>query len=258
MAAAAKKPKKKQEEGGGAPEWMVTYGDMMSLLLCFFVIIVSMSELKRDDRFQQVLESLRKAFGNTGEIKAVLTDNLDPNALLRKLQTIVIPRKIDAGDADDPGVKGKVFRVTDVREGIHVEIGGRITFDRFSATLKPEAEFLIAQLAAKTAGHNTILKVTGHATREPLPPDSTWGDAWNLSYARAVAVKDALVANGIRPERIRLIAAGSEAPLVRQAYDEQTLALNRRVELIVTEATVDDYRGESTVTEQQESTDVGS
>jgi flagellar motor protein MotB len=49
---------------------MVTFGDMMSLLLCFFVIIVSMSEIKKDERFQVVMESLRKAFGNTGEMRA--------------------------------------------------------------------------------------------------------------------------------------------------------------------------------------------
>ncbi len=249
--------KKKRQERGGTPDWLVTYGDMMSLLLCFFVIIVSMSELKRNERFQQVLESLRQAFGNTGEIRAVISDNLEPNALLRRLQNIVIPQKADLGDADDPGIRGKVFRVTDVREGIHVEIGGRITFDRFSAALKPEARFLIAQLAAKTAGHNTILKITGHATREALPADSVWPDKWSLSYARAAAVKDELVANGIRPARLRLIAAGSEAPVEPYAYDEEKLALNRRVEIVVTEATIDDYQQKPFSIEEQESTDVG-
>ena len=47
--------KKKNKGGGGAPEWMVTFGDMMSLLLCFFVILVSMSEMKQDQKFQEVM-----------------------------------------------------------------------------------------------------------------------------------------------------------------------------------------------------------
>ena len=55
--------RKTKEAPKGAPEWLVTYGDAMTLLLCFFVIIVSMSEVKRDQRFQQVIESLRRAFG---------------------------------------------------------------------------------------------------------------------------------------------------------------------------------------------------
>ena len=247
--------KKREEARAGAPEWMVTFGDMMSMLLCFFVIIVSLSEMKKDERFRQVMESLRAAFGNTGELKAVISDHLEPTALLKRLQNIVIPQKLAQGDADDPGVKGKVFRVTDVREGIHVEIGGRISFVRFSATLLEESEELVARVATRTVGHNTIIKVTGHATDEPLPPDSTWGDQWNLSYARARAVAEVLIANGIRPARIRLIAAGAEAPIKRQAYTEEERALNRRVEIVVTEATIEDYNDETYVPEEQESTD---
>ncbi len=247
--------RKKKEEAAGAPEWMVTFGDMMSLLLCFFVIIVSMSEIKKDERFQVVMESLRRAFGNSGEVRAVPADMLEPNTLLKKLQEIIVPQKREDGDADDPGIRGKVFRVTDVYEGIHVEIGGRITFDRFSATLREPSQRLIAQIAAKTVGHNTILKVTGHATREPLPEDSTWTDAWDLAYARARAVRDVLIANGIRPERIRLVSAGAQAPVMPQAFSEEELALNRRVELVVTEATIQDFGGVDDPREQQEPTD---
>ena len=249
------KQKKQQEEAAGAPEWMVTFGDMMSLLLCFFVIIVSMSEIKKDDRFKVVMESLRKAFGQSAEMRAIPEIHMEPNALLKKLQEIVIPRKVEKGDADDPGIQGKVFRVTDVREGVHVEIGGRITFDRFSAALKDEAAQLIALVSAKTVGHNTIIKITGHTTNEPLPPDSNWGDHWNLSYARARAVGDIMIANGIRPARIRLISAGSEAPLKKYAYTEQDRAVNRRVEIVVTEATIEDYTYEPFSREVQESTD---
>lgn len=247
--------KRKEDPPAGAPEWMVTFGDMMSLLLCFFVIIVSMSEIKKDQKFKQVMESIRTAFGNSGEVRTVLANPLEPNSLLKKLQTIVIPRDPEKGDSDDPGLKGKVFRVTDVREGIQVQIGGRVTFDRFSAALKPNGEFLIAQVASKIVGHNTIIKVTGHATREPLPADSTWPDAWSLSYARARSVADALISHGIRRARLRLIAAGDTAPLVREAYDEETRAVNRRVELVVTEATIDDYSVETFTDERQESID---
>jgi chemotaxis protein MotB len=251
--------KKKAEGGGGAPEWVVTYGDMMSLLLCFFIILVAMSELKRDDqqKIQQVMESLRRAFGNTGEIRAVISDSLDPNALLKKLREIVIPPKVALGDAEDPGVKGKAFRVTDIREGIHVEIGGRVTFERFSATLSDTATYLIEQTAAKTVGHNLIIKITGHATNEPLPPDSVWHDAWNLSFARARAVADVMIRSGIKESRIRLVAAGSEAPVIPQAYTEDERALNRRVEIVVTEAMITDYVPETYSRERQESTDGG-
>lgn len=245
--------KKAEAPAGGCPEWMVTYGDMMGLLLCFFVIIASMSELKRDEVFLKMVSALRIAFNNPTDEDVEV--DINPNSLLEILQSIVIPQRVAQGDSDDPGIRGKVFRVTDVREGVHVEIGGRITFARFSAQLRPEAEYLAQQLAAKTIGHNTIIKITGHATNEPLPPESSWADAWDLSYARARAVRDVLIASGIRPERLRLVAAGAEAPVRPRAYDEETRAVNRRVEIVVTEATVDEYLEADPGIEEQEPTD---
>ena len=52
-----------EEAGPGIPEWVVTFGDMMSLLLTFFIMLVSMSELKEDERYQAMVESFRQQFG---------------------------------------------------------------------------------------------------------------------------------------------------------------------------------------------------
>jgi hypothetical protein len=60
-----------------------------------------------------------------------------------------LPQKREDGDADDPGIRGKVFRVTDINEGIHIEIGGRITFERHSDTLREPSHRLIEQIAAQ-------------------------------------------------------------------------------------------------------------
>src|SRR5690242_5989019 len=48
----------------GAPEWFISFGDMMSLLLTVFVLLVSMSELRKDDKFHAIADSLREQFGN--------------------------------------------------------------------------------------------------------------------------------------------------------------------------------------------------
>ena len=132
--------RRRQKVEAGAPAWMVTYGDAMTLLLCFFVIIVSMSEVKKNERFQQVMESLRRAFGGyEGAVGSVPIKDVPANTLIAKLLEIEVHdfRK-EAGDTDEEGIHGKKFRVTNVRDGLEVVVGGRITFDRFSATLKPE------------------------------------------------------------------------------------------------------------------------
>ena len=61
---AVKKKAKSQPEG--APLWMVTYGDMVTLLLTFFVMLLAMSEVKKDDRFVDFMQAIREAFGYVG------------------------------------------------------------------------------------------------------------------------------------------------------------------------------------------------
>ena len=131
----------------------------------------------------------------------------------------------------------------------------RITFDRFSATLKPEGAALIAAAAERLRGYNTKIMVRWHATREPLPQDSLYEDARDLSYARAKAVALELERNGVRRVRITPVAVGDTEPLVRQAYTEDRRAMNRRVEVLVTEDLIDDYAGSTVADDLRESSD---
>ncbi|MFQ5494237.1 MAG: flagellar motor protein MotB [Phycisphaerae bacterium] len=250
-------PRSKEVPSAGAPEWLVTYGDVMTLLLCFFVIIVSFSEVKKDERFQKVMESLRKAFGGyEGSVGAVPIQNVPTNTLVAKLLELEAPRRAKlTGDSDEEGIHGRNFRVTNVRDGLEVVVGGRITFDRFSATLKPEARDLIARAATLLRGYNTKILIRGHATRQPLPKDSLYSDARDLSYARARSVALELERNGLRRERMIPLAVGDTEPLVRQAYTEERRAMNRRVEILVTEQLVQDYHGSTLADERKESTD---
>lgn len=235
---------------------MVTYGDTMTLLLCFFVIIVSMSEIKEDERFQQVMESLRQAFGGyDGSVGASPIDNIPTNSVLLRLMELELPplRDKKQGDTDVEGIEGKKFRVTNVRDGIEVVVGGKIAFSRFSGVLMPEARDLIAKTAERLRGYNTKILIRGHATREPLPTDSLYADARDLSYARTRAVMRELELNGVRSARLVPIALGDTEPLVRQAYEEERRALNRRVEILVTEDLIDDYAGSTLADDLKES-----
>ncbi len=238
-------PGKKQEAQGGAPEWMVTFGDMMSLLLVFFISLVSMSEIKRE-RFEQAVQSIQNAFGGyPGGIGTMPVEMSDSNTLIQKIfdQLKTSEFTDHKGDSDEVGIRGKDFRVTNIRDGMKIDVGGKIAFDRFSAEMKTEARELVSMTAQKLRGYNTRLLVRGHATREPLPKDSMFKDARELSFARAMAVVRELEASGVRPIRIIPMAVGDAEPLVRQAYTEDRRALNRRVEILVTEDLVDDYAG---------------
>ena len=237
--------KRKRPAPGGVPDWIVTFSDLMTLLLCFFVILVAMSEIKQDKKFFEVMQSLRVAFGGyEGLIGSIPDDNVRKNTLIERLLKLNLPSPVKKqGDTEDPGIEGKKWRVTDVRDGTKITVGGTITFERFSAILMPEARALIARTADAIRGQNLKIAVTGHTTREPIPPQSPFRDKVELSYERARAVRDELGANGVRVERILCVAAGDTEPLTAQAYTEERRRENRRVEIVVTEDTIEDYRG---------------
>ena len=90
----------------------------------------------------------------------------------------------------------------------------------------------------------------GHATYEPTPVDSPYKDPMALSHARARTVRDRLVELGVDPRVIRISAAGPYEPVLDQTYSDPRRAANRRVEILLTQALVDDYKAEPNTPEE--------
>jgi flagellar motor protein MotB len=79
---AARKPAKSTHE---TPAWVVTFGDMMALLLCFFILLQMFSELKEDREYQRVITAIKEAFGYSGGIGVLPID--DPSRTWRSSNT---------------------------------------------------------------------------------------------------------------------------------------------------------------------------
>ena len=234
---------KKKEASGGAPEWMVTYGDMMSLLLCFFVMLVAMSTIDKE-QFVQAVQSIQEALGYENSYGQIPSMDITQNSMLQRLEMIVLPKQIKSvGETDENGLEGNEYRVEQVREGLRIT-GGVLEFNRGSAEPRSSAAGVMAQLTQELRGHTTKIEIRGHTSLEPLPEDCKYGDPMDLSYARAKSIAKLLVESGINPERIRVVACGSTEPVRTQAYQEKQRARNRRVEVLVTEALVSDLVGE--------------
>ena len=244
--------RKEKKQEAGTPAWMVTYGDMMTLLLCFFVILVAMSEIKEDRKYEDVVRSIQEAFGFIGGAGRIPADMVSRTSMLDKMKQSAKPYEPShIGESYQQGVQGKTIRISQIREGTEVAFGGPIIFDRFSAELSPEGAEQARRVADLLRGHNTKIEVRGHATTEPLPLDAPHRDAFDLSYERARSVAEALFGAGIRPSRIRIAAAGDSERLKEQAYTENRRAANRRVEVIVRESLVADFSGDEADFEEQ-------
>lgn len=226
---------------------MVTYGDMMTLLFCFFLILVSMSEVKKDDKFEEFVESIRRAFGFQGGAGYILGQALpNTNTYDDKKMTQMIMEKflLQKGESTEEGIDGDKPSVRTIREGSEYTFGGQISFEPGKARLLDPVKIQLAEFAQEFRGLNTKIRIRGHAARKPPWQYSPYESLDDLSYQRALAVKGFLVGEGIRQERITVEACGDNEPLLARAYDEAGRAKNRRVDVIVTENLVEQYMGQ--------------
>ena len=238
-----KRQKKKPE---GLPQWVMTFGDLMSLLLVFFVLIVSFSEIVEQERYEAIVEEIKESFGLHGGGGRLPTDT-DPRLTYLDLQESLQrqqQRQPDRAQTDQPGVDGRHRQVTRVREGIRYTIGGQIMFEPASADLNEEARRQLHNLVEreeKIRGTNNILEIHGHTASLELAGerDSPHLDLWTLSHARARAVFRYLTEEiGLKPERFRLIANADREPLLPRDYDTPRQAHNRRVSIVFNETLV--------------------
>jgi chemotaxis protein MotB len=208
-----------EEPPAGVPEWIVTFGDMMSLLLTFFIMLVSMSELRSEQRVAQAVEALRRRFG-------VQAENRPGAAKMRGT-------KVEAPVGSRPLVRG-------IRPGEAVMVGGSVLFDEGLAELSAEARHVLRTIAVELQGKPQKIEIRGHTSRRPLPADSPFQDHWDLAYSRCHAVMAHLESLDIDPRRMRLsVAAGYEPASV--GGDSLLARNNSRVEVFLLNEVREDF-----------------
>lgn len=233
--------KRKEIPPPSCPMWLATYGDLVTNMLVFFVLLVSMSEIKRDDRFIEFMQAIQEAFGYVGGMEQLPLEQLLQVKNADLAQMLVIPiRAHEMSNAPDPGVRGKEHEVTHIRRGERFADGGKYYFDELSATLTPEAEATVQEYADKLRGFRTQIEVRGHCSRAPVT-GTAFADHTDLSVARSRAVAAALVQRGVEAERIIIVGAGTNEPVVTGAYTAAQRRENDRVEVFQISKYVEEY-----------------
>ena len=251
-----------EDEAFGVPEWVVTYGDMMSLLLTFFIMLVSMSEMKSDDgKTRAMLNGIKKAFGPTRAKNGMPGPQFQLSGDRGEMASKGAQSKggTDRGGRVSSGAQGPHVDATKIRDGTLVTLGGPAQFERFQATLSPNLRQTLDVLARVVAPKDHRIVIRGHATPEPFPTNASvasagigivapWPqsqkhdfliinglpvqDAFNLSFARARAVAEYLVSRKIDRRRMIVTAAGpTERRLTTRNRRDQKF--NRRVDVFL-------------------------
>lgn len=229
--------KKRKKDGGGeggAPAWMVTYGDLMSLLLTFFVLLLSFSTINEQE-FKEALRSLRGALGllphNVTVFNPIFPDKPSERAA-RSIRRLAIEMK---ERMQVQGVDDEVKIELDEEEGaLRVSLPSSILFASASAELRRQSFSVLSDVGDALAELPGIsVEVRGHTDSRPLQNSRRFADNWDLSYFRAKAVKQYLTEVSDLPEsELEVVALGPSEPVADNETPEGRLQ-NRRVELYI-------------------------
>jgi len=220
----------------GAPTWTVTFADMATLLLTFFVLMLSFANMDIM-RFKELMGSVQERFGVTtlerGQFQAVSKGSLsdvdsnlkDPAAAARERLVNII-----ADSVIRQGFHGAAS-ISSSEEGVRVRVQGRALFDEGSAGLHPASQKFLQDLAGVVKSNGDLyMVVEGHTDNQPVT-SRKFPSNWELSVLRAASVLKRLAEDGAPANRMAAAGFADTRPLFPNDREE-TRALNRRVEFL--------------------------
>lgn len=256
------KKRKEEQPSGGSPEWMATFSDLMNLLLCFFVLLFSMSSVDAK-KFDEVAASFSQTFSifeagamaigdgilisngvsqlneldqyinSTG--KAAESDQ-DVDAFeefeQKKLsESEELAEKIEEALSEESGQSEGDISVDFNSQYVSLTLNGAFLFDSGSAQLKEEAKPLLDKVAVILVRYaESTIEIEGHTDNVPIS-NSKFANNDVLSSFRALAVFDYfLQTTSLEPSRMKHSGRGEYIPVADNGTPEGR-ARNRRVEI---------------------------
>jgi len=254
--------KRKEDPPKPAAAWMSTFSDLMNLLLCFFVLLFSMSTIDAQ-KFEQLAASFSDSFsifssGSTSIGEGLLVGNgvMQLNELDQFMDTMGKEAEEVEKDETDPLEElkeeqlKKSEELSELIEEVLIEqnldkevdvdytsqyvsltLNGGILFDSGKATLKPESSVVLNKVGIILEKYaKSVIEVEGHTDNVPIHT-SAFADNDELSSARALAVFRYFVEHtNLDPANIKHAGRGEYVPVADNSTPEGRTK-NRRVEI---------------------------
>jgi chemotaxis protein MotB len=182
--------------------WAVTYGDLMSYLMIFFLMLY-VASTTRGVAMQMSIKAVEQRFSNDTETIEQLFTRYGAQKIAR----------LEVGE-----------------NKIRIVFQAPVLFDSGSAALKPESFPMLQQVVKSLSGMPNSIQIEGYTDDRPLLPGSKFASNWELSAARAFAVLRFFESNGIPEQRLSATGYGEFRPLETNATPDGRAA-NRRIEI---------------------------
>lgn len=251
--------KHKHEDHVNHEAWAIPFGDLIILLLAFFVVMYAISSVN-EGKYRVAAASMAEAFN--GPPKSLEPVQVGEVAAMAKLLTtapsLTRPEAMGPGGSLLDGGQGagmnstakqvedmasavkaamadlidkNVIVVRTTPQGIEVEIQTDILFASGTAVLSPQAIHIMQRLAVVLTSFPNPVRVEGHTDNMPIHT-TVFPSNWELSAARSASVVHLLMEKGIKPTRLAVIGVGEYRPVADNAT-EAGRNRNRRVVIVI-------------------------
>jgi|LGVF01.1.fsa_nt_gb chemotaxis protein MotB len=233
--------KKCGECKAGAPDWMVTYGDLVTLLMCFFVLLFAFSSIDAQ-KFEAVMQSFQGSAGvlsggTTLSESAMVFNGMPENDVSEDTvdeQVLVkLKEEIDK-ELEDAEIEIKITSQI-IESGLLIRFPDNALFDSGEASLKEDAKkalTIIGDLLLDEKFVSRVMRIEGHTDNVPMH-SIEFPSNWELSTSRATnVIRYFLQEVGIKPDRLSASGYGEYYPIASNEIEEGRKK-NRRVDIVV-------------------------
>lgn len=190
-------PKRKHMQEEGTDSWLMSYADMITLLMCFFIIFVSVSEPKRE-KFTEITKGIMDKFGAVDTATPFFGSYKD-------LQYIIEQKQL---------FRDAAIKMTD--KTLEIEISSHRFFSSNTAEIDKNSQATLVEMATALKKVNYLdyrLLVESHTSNLP-PANPLYPTNWELSTMRAARVIRFLIEQGLPAERMRAVGFADKQPVV--------------------------------------------
>lgn len=247
--------RKPEAEKENSERWLLTYADMITLLMLFFVVLYSMSNIDIA-KYRELSQALSTIFpGGGGSVpffpgtahsgKGLLksTDRYPSGTETPMSKRKKLPRQIPIGKLLKkanvllkPQIEDKIVKITEDERGLVITLTGDAYFDSGSARLKEDIKPVLEKVSEIINTVDNLVRIEGHTDNNPLPmpvKKRGYDTNWELSSSRSVNILRYMTEeNGVNPKQLSSVAFAEYRPIDDNNTPEGR-AYNRRVEIVI-------------------------